>query len=415
MLLSGFLADEPIRAESSGLAAWYRFDETSGSTASDSSGNGHHGSISGATPAAGVRGGAFDFDGSDDYVQIPVLNGGQVFSAATLMAWVNLDTVSKSEQDVIQLATSDGFINLCAYGDDVVLGIDRVPGHNQAGGTVSDILTTGRWFHIAGSYDGTSIKVFVNGVLGATVSAPGTLRAAYYTNKIGRRVNAVLCQVDGRIDDVKIYDRALGATEIAAEASLERTIDCAGDTFIKDAYPNKNFGDETYLRVNCTGRNRALVQFDEDDIEDAVGSMTLDSATLRLYIEDNTNNWGSEGRDVGAHLMKVAWTEMGATWNSPDDQDTSNRKVDGDSWTMGKKDSSLWPFEATATDVVRFTNQLTGWVEWDVTDDVQAWLDDDADCCGWIVKKEDESKFGAAKMTSLDGNDHAPELVLVLK
>ena len=59
-----------------GLVAWWKFDETNGSKAYDSSGNGHDGNLSGGpTWATGKIGGALSFDGGDDYVVTDVTTG----------------------------------------------------------------------------------------------------------------------------------------------------------------------------------------------------------------------------------------------------------------------------------------------------------------------------------------------------
>ena len=76
------------------LIGWYKFDQTSGTTAADSSGYGSNGTvINGATWTTGNRGNAVDLDGTNDYSALPA---GVVSSAntATLSAWVNLDTVT---------------------------------------------------------------------------------------------------------------------------------------------------------------------------------------------------------------------------------------------------------------------------------------------------------------------------------
>jgi len=60
---------------SSGLQTLYAFDEGSGTTVTDSSGNGRNGTISGATWATGKIGGGLGFDGVNDYVTISQTNG----------------------------------------------------------------------------------------------------------------------------------------------------------------------------------------------------------------------------------------------------------------------------------------------------------------------------------------------------
>jgi hypothetical protein len=91
------------------------------------------------------------------------------------------------------------------------------------------------------------------------------------------------------------------------------------DTHLRQGSPNKALGSEVFLRIQASGNNRALVAFDQAEIEQSVGSATLTSAKLRLNIIFNADNWGASGREVGVHRMTQAWSEIGATWNCADD------------------------------------------------------------------------------------------------
>jgi DNA-binding beta-propeller fold protein YncE len=184
------------------------------------------------------------------------------------------------------------------------------------------------------------------------------------------------------------------------------------DTYLRQGHPNQNQGGEEFLRVRADGNNRALVRFEQDAIEDALGSRPLASAKLRLYIADNHDNWGSSGREVTVHRMLAAWTEDGATWNSPDDQDTSNSKVDGNAWEMGGNDESEWPYAASATDSITHANGLLGWVEWDVTEDVEAFLSGSSTNHGWLVRKVEEGQAGRVEYDSREAAGNAPVLVI---
>ncbi|MFQ5846384.1 MAG: DNRLRE domain-containing protein [Candidatus Methylomirabilales bacterium] len=149
-----------------------------------------------------------------------------------------------------------------------------------------------------------------------------------------------------------------------AQAQSESLI-ATQDTYIRRFRPNKNQGGQTILRVRSLGRNRSLVQFDPDEIAAAVGANTLVSATLRLYIVANAHTWGKRGRDVAVHRMTHAWTELGATWNCPDDTDPGNFRPDCTRWNM--RQMRRWPFVRTPTDVTRHHNGQSGWVAWDAS------------------------------------------------
>ncbi|MBC7286908.1 MAG: LamG domain-containing protein [Armatimonadetes bacterium] len=77
----------------------------------------------------------------------------------------------------------------------------------------------GYWTHVAGTYDGQTLRVYTNGVLRAEIEAPGGVaprkRSAVIGNYVGRK-NAY--PMDGLIDEVRIYNRALTVEEILAAA-----------------------------------------------------------------------------------------------------------------------------------------------------------------------------------------------------
>ncbi|MCI0423086.1 MAG: hypothetical protein L0312_28325, partial [Acidobacteria bacterium] len=85
--------------------------------------------------------------------------------------------------------------------------------------------------------------------------------------------------------------------------SVPTTLTPIADTYIKQGTPNQNQGTEAMLQVRALGNNRALVRFDQSAIASAIGTGTLGSAKLRLYIVSNANNWGSGGRVVNVHRM----------------------------------------------------------------------------------------------------------------
>ena len=66
------------------------------------------------------------------------------------------------------------------------------------------------------------------------------------------------------------------------------------DSFIREGVQNSNEGSNQVLRIMGTGptNNRALIAFNQDDIQNVTTGKTLESATLKLYIESNNQNWG---------------------------------------------------------------------------------------------------------------------------
>ena len=185
------------------------------------------------------------------------------------------------------------------------------------------------------------------------------------------------------------------------------------DTEVRSGAPNQNQGNRMRLQVQGSGNNRVLVQFDRQALLQRVGSGTLQTAKLRLYIVANANNWGSSGRAVNVHRMTQAWSEQGATWNCADDANRFDSQADcSTGWKMAS--SSQWPFLATAASTLLHQNNQTGWVEWDVTTDVAQVLAGSVPNYGWIIRKDNEGQAGQVEYGSRESL-HPPEIVLTVQ
>ncbi len=185
----------------------------------------------------------------------------------------------------------------------------------------------------------------------------------------------------------------------------------SGDTFLTSGAANANHGYDTVMTVQSGGSNRALIHMDQAAIVSYTGSGILQSAKLRLYIASNGNNWGSAGRTVNVHRITQAWMEPTATWNCPNDTNPINSAKDcAPDWQMGQ--SAQWPFAAPASGILHSNNQ-TGWVEWDVTSDVAAFLSGTVNNHGWIIRKDDESVTGQVDYSTREGAN-PPQLVLTV-
>lgn len=193
------------------MAHW-RFDETSGATAYDSSGNGNDGTVNG-TPqwVTGMIGGALHFDGSSNYVRIPFSESLRVFNRGdfTFTLWLNVDEIDK-KHIVLQQMDSNGLgRSWLTIGD----GNDNAIRSYVGGAWISSgiIVEAGEWYHAAvvvtegGATD--SIQIYVNGEpqgnprLDSMEDCEGDLLIG--CSKIFATFT------DGLIDDVRIYDQAL--------------------------------------------------------------------------------------------------------------------------------------------------------------------------------------------------------------
>ena len=214
VLVLGLVLTSVAKAD---LVGWWKFDEGSGTTAHDSSGNGNDGTLYNMTGnewTNGIVGGALEFDGTDHYVSVPNSSGLQFTSALTMAGWIkgdswgsgtNVDIIARKGEgnpNNYQLAIADGL---------ATLHFDEGDGGGYRGDT---LLNTGQWYHVAATWDGTTVRIYVDGVLD---NAPpdshggpiGTDTRPFY---MGGRSGSDL--FDGTLDDIRVYSRALTAEEI---------------------------------------------------------------------------------------------------------------------------------------------------------------------------------------------------------
>ena len=203
----------------SNLVGAWGFDEPSGTTAIDSSGSGNSGTLSGPTRVAGGRyGGALSFDGVNDWVTVADANSLDLTNRATISAWVRPAALGTGWRTVgfKEQSSPTGMIYALYANQDTSrpVGQVNIGGETNAVGTATLPLNT--WTHLASTYDGTAVRLYVNGTLVATTAATGNMAASTGPFRMGG--NPVWSEwFSGLLDDVRLYSRALTASEIQSD------------------------------------------------------------------------------------------------------------------------------------------------------------------------------------------------------
>ena len=160
-----------------------------------------------------------DFNGSSSYiyaansVQQPTKN----FSVS---CWVNFDTVqSKSIGIVANFKTGVtpqvGWAIAHQNGTPFQFWADGTASSNAAKAQATTTIVAGTWYNVVGTYDGTNIKIYVNGTLEGTTSYSATPATTDQPLVIGRWYgNYDDYYTDGKIDQVRIFSKALSASEV---------------------------------------------------------------------------------------------------------------------------------------------------------------------------------------------------------
>ncbi len=208
----------------------WTFDENTGTTAADSSGNANTGTLlNGVAWGAGHSGAGSVHNGaSNQHVRVAnsaSING--VTDRLTLSAWIRPTApTAVYYQGIVtrQLGSSYGdqwFLDL--VGGKPTFSVTTVNGASTA--TAPNIATANTWVHLTGTYDGTTIRLYVNGTQVATSPATGVVPAATTALIIGGNQNTAAAntaeeQFRGTIDDVVFHRRAFSAGEVATLAGV---------------------------------------------------------------------------------------------------------------------------------------------------------------------------------------------------
>ncbi len=221
--------------EPSGLVGYWTFDEGTGTTALDISGNKNTGILV-ASPnwVNGRFGSAINFPSTSTYVNLGTNNlpNGTGLSL-TVLAWVNIAQLT-NWHDIVTHNWSptpgvwDLYINL----DGRAIFSMNSSQVQKTAITAANELSTNKWYQIVGTYDGTNIKIYVNGSLRSTFSAPNL-----FLNSSGPLRICNTCDDGGigtvTVDEVKIYNRALSADEIKASFNLGAPINAGASVQLK--------------------------------------------------------------------------------------------------------------------------------------------------------------------------------------
>lgn len=189
------------------LVGHWKMDERNGSDPCiDASGNGNTGQPHGTTVVDGRKGGkARMFNGKGDYIEVPPI---AIPDAITVSAWVYADNFVQNGFVVTRNPVNTQWALFFAAD-----GLLRWRGASSSSNVACNVPPSRQWHHIVGKQTGTSGSLYVDGVLRAS----GTVRAignAPTSITIGRYDTVGFDYFTGRIDEVRIYNRALSDAEI---------------------------------------------------------------------------------------------------------------------------------------------------------------------------------------------------------
>jgi|GEM_PF-4400081 len=218
-VVSGTLAQTKIVSkQDSTLVGYWKFDEGSGTTAADSSGNGNTGAINGSvTWTPGKFGNALNFDGVSNYVDCGNASSLNLNPPLTYEAWIYPKSFDSA--GVLYFMTKGVADNNCGIGFGIMGTSDasnkgKLFLYNGSAVVYSTTpLSINNWYHVVTTNDGTTTRLYINGVLNN--SSPQIIKnCVSYNFWIGDRSTYPAFHFNGTIDEARVYSRALSADEI---------------------------------------------------------------------------------------------------------------------------------------------------------------------------------------------------------
>jgi hypothetical protein len=200
-----------------GLVAAFGFEETTPTAAVDSANGLSDGTISNATHVTGKYGNGISFNGVNSVISVNNTMASSISSNMTIEAWVDPATAGNVWKPIIGKSYKGTQLSYVVQGVTPQNGVPSMylaPAANNLLG--SSPLPTNQWSHVAATYDGTTVRLYVNGLLVASQAQTGSPSPSTDALQIGS--DGMLGAFwNGKIDEVRVYNTALTASAIQAD------------------------------------------------------------------------------------------------------------------------------------------------------------------------------------------------------
>ncbi|MDI6738540.1 MAG: LamG domain-containing protein, partial [Nanoarchaeota archaeon] len=264
---------------------------------------------------SGISGGAYKFDGIDDFISISALQASPNMTGS-LEAWVKVDKWGTNYDSVIFKGPGIGWA-------DIDYGLLRNAGNNQFLGTLNDgtnsmssngpkssgSLSLDTWYHLVFTWDGINATFYTNGTqTGKTAWAYGAGTRSGALN-IGLAVNNASYPFNGSIDEARIYNITLTAAQVAAIYNanaprydrIEQSMTWRGETWSACVTPIDGWYDgNTLCTQNITILNTAPTH----------STPTINTSSGTNYTNENITAFNVSTADADNDNVKNIWN-----WN----------------------------------------------------------------------------------------------------
>ena len=202
------------QAPTNGLVAYYPFN----GNANDAVGT-NHGAVNGATLTTDRKGNAlnaYSFNGGSNYIQIPHSNTFNITGVITISVWINSNSISS--QRIIDKTTvggSDAWMADLRPNGQIRFIVANAGSNGQTQAQSDAVFTNNnQWYHFVVTYDNNNVRFYKDGLIINTKIQTGS--SINNSNPLRFGANSLLNGdwFNGKLDDIRIYNRALTDTEV---------------------------------------------------------------------------------------------------------------------------------------------------------------------------------------------------------
>jgi hypothetical protein len=299
------------------LVASYGFNENTGTTANDNSGNGNTGTLTNgpAWSPSGKYGAAILFDGTNDFVNINDANALDLTNGMTIEAWVNGSNLTGYKTAICkENGTNNLSYALSPNNNTSGVANQRPNARIRIGTTTTTVTGTTKlalntWIHVASTYDGAVLRLYINGVQVSTANVTGNMGVSANALRIGGST-ALAQYFTGLIDEVRIYNRALSQVEIQTDMNTPIAPDVTNpSTNVTAPADNSTVAGTINVTANASDNTGVVgVQFLVDG-----NNLGAEDLTAPYSVSWNTTTPGNGNHTLTARARDVAGNNTTST------------------------------------------------------------------------------------------------------
>jgi hypothetical protein len=179
--------------------------------------------------------GSYKMDGVDDVIRATNTENLNITGPITMSAWVYLLGRRPLHDQFIDKGTHDSgaSFGLMSNGSTGKL-VMRLRGLSVQDSESDGIIPLNQWVHVAGTWDGSNTRLYINGILDKTTSVTGTISTNSIAVTVGSSHNRPAYTINGYINEARIYSTALSANDILDLYQTRIKLDNQGNLYANE-------------------------------------------------------------------------------------------------------------------------------------------------------------------------------------